>query len=79
MTFFSILPVDLLLEQSLYFNYPDTQTYCSLLKSCDSIWLYKIRKELNFDDFKAADTILPLSLKYLNLKSVTGVDFGSNI
>lgn len=77
MTFFSILPVDLLLEQSLYFNYPDTQTYCSLLKFCDSVWLYKIRKELNFDDFRATDTVLPLHLKYLELKSITGVDFGS--
>ena len=77
MTYFSILPIDLLLEQSLYLNHLDAQKYCSVFKSCDNVWLYKIRKELNFEDFKSSDTVLPLHLKYLELKSITGVDFGS--
>ena len=77
--YFHLLPRDLILESALYLNYMETQTYCLALQiqSCDSIWHYKMVKELSISSPLDLNTVLPLSLKYLELKSVTGVDFGS--
>ena len=76
MTYFLLLPSDLILEQSLYLNYPETEQYCLVLqrKTCDSIWQYKIKKELKYE---LPETVIPWSLKYLELKSIVGVDFGT--
>ena len=76
MTYFLLLPSDLILEHSLYLNHPETEQYCTVLqrKSCDNIWQYKIKKELKYE---LPETVIPWSLKYLELKSIVGVDFGT--
>src|SRR5581483_6037315 len=89
MTYFSLLPHELLLELSLYFNYLDTILVCEFLK-CERIdlWLYKIEKELGYStEFireyvydktnKTVKTLLPINEKYLELKARKSVDFGT--
>jgi len=77
--YFSLLPSDLILEEALYLNHSQTEIYCLLFDEifCNNIWIYKIRKELKFTKFISTETVLPLSLKYLELKSLTRIDFGS--
>lgn len=74
MTYLTLLPSDLVLEQSLYLNHSDTEAYCTFFTFCNRIWAHKIMKEF---DISPAATMLPLSLKYLELMSLTKVDFGS--
>lgn len=89
MTYFSIIPSELILELSLYFDYRDTVLYCQLLR-CNDIrfWLHKIQKELGYSksfiteyvyniDNGIKRTPLPLNEKYLELKSRKSVDFGT--
>src|SRR5581483_9737243 len=86
-TYFIILPNELLLELSLYFNYRDTVLACDFLK-CQSpqFWINKIRHELGYSnefireyvfDNEQVKTLLPLNEKYLELKARKGTDFGT--
>lgn len=88
-TYFTLLPKELSLDLSLYFNYRDTILVCKILK-CDDIrlWINKIEKELGFSrsfvtqyvydtTSKIKKTRLTLNEKYLELKSRKSVDFGS--
>lgn len=87
-SYFAILPIDLTLELSLYFNYRDTILACQFLQ-CQrvDIWLNKIRKELNYSNefiqeyvYDTANdiqkTLLPVNEKYLELKARRSADFG---
>ena len=89
MTYLRILPNELLLNLSLYFNYIETVLACEFLK-CEQVdlWLYKIRQELGYsNDFineyvydkqnNITKSLLPLNEKYLELKARKGVDFGT--
>ena len=86
--YISAIPNDLNLELALYFNYQDTLVYCQFLGFSNAIWLYKIRKELGYDnDFineyvynsatQEKKSLLPANEKYLELKARTSVDFGT--
>lgn len=88
-TYFLILPNDLLLELSLYFNYRDTIVFCQFLR-CDEVnfWLNKIQKELGYSSefiqeyvydrsHNISKTLLPINEKYIELKTRKSVDFGS--
>lgn len=88
-TYFQLLPNELLLTLSLYFNYRDTVLACSVLK-CDNVqlWLNKIRQELGYSNEFISEyvydvqnnikkTILPINEKYLELKARKSVDFGT--
>ena len=84
-----LLPTELLLDLSLYFNYRDTLLACKILKCGDAwLWTNKIEKELGFsrnfvkqyvydNTAKIKKTRLALNEKYLELKSRKSVDFGS--
>lgn len=78
-----LLPQDLLLSFGLGLNYPETLKLCDkhivFKKLCDNgeIWKYKILMELGFEQSQYLPTITPLNLKYLELKSLRGVDYGS--
>lgn len=88
MTYFSLIPGELLLELSLYFNYRDSILYCNIWKCSDvRFWLNKIRKELGYSDEFIAEyvydtrnntmkTLLPINEKYLELKARKSIDFG---
>ena len=86
-TYLSILPSELLLELSLYFNYRDTILACKFLR-CKQVdlWLYKIRRELGYSNIfiqkyvynnGILKTLLPINEKYLELKARKSVDFGT--
>lgn len=88
MAYFSLIPNELLLELSLYFNYRDSILYCNIWK-CNDIrfWLNKIRKELGYSDEFITEyvydtrnntmkTLLPINEKYLELKARKTADFG---
>lgn len=74
------LPHDLKLELSLYLHHRDTLNYCNIVGLNESIWLHKIRKELNYsNDFIVNfvdNSLLPVNEKYLELKARKSVDFG---
>lgn len=86
--YISAIPNDLNLELSLYLNYQDTLVYCQFLGFGNTIWLYKIRKELGYDNNfineyvynstnqEQRSLLLP-NEKYLELKARTSVDFGT--
>lgn len=89
MSYFGLLPSELLFELFLHFNYRDTILYCQALSIdiCQKpfLWLYKIRKELGYSnefiheyvyDNGVMKTLLPINEKYLELKARKGVDFG---
>ena len=89
MSYFRLLPNELLLELSLYLNYRDTILACDIL-NCERprLWIYKIHKELGYDnDFireyvydnttQTMKTLLPLNEKYLELKARKTADFGT--
>ena len=91
MTYFAILPNELVMELSLYLNYRDLCLFCVglNLNICGNpaLWLNKIRKELGYDsefikeyvydaEANQMKTLMPLNEKYLELKSRRGADFG---
>jgi len=81
-----LLPSDLIVELSLYFNHRETivllELFPDLAQRC---WLYKINKELNLSPEFIKEyvyngekkTLLPLDEKYLELKARSSVDFGT--
>lgn len=89
-TYFSVLPRELLLELSLYFNYRDSILHCGIIgQQCDvKFWVYKIKYELGYNDEfireyvydgidQTVKTLMPINEKYLELKARRGVDFGT--
>lgn len=89
MLYFKLLPNELILELSLYFNYRDTILLCSIL-NCKNphIWITKIHKELGYgyefitqyvydNTTQTSKTLLPLNEKYLELKARKTADFGT--
>lgn len=81
--YFIVLPTELKLLQALFLNYLETSHYCqvnarvSLSCSEGEIWQFKIRHELHTIPAQYLPTLTPLSRKYLEIKSITGIDFGS--
>lgn len=89
MLYFKLLPNELILELSLYFNYRDTILLCSIL-NCKNphIWITKIHKELGYgyefitqyvydNTTQTSKTLLPINEKYLELKARKTADFGT--
>lgn len=84
--YFTVFPNDIKFALSLYLNYRDTISACTVL-NCQSpgLWLNKIRNELGYSqefirdyvyDNGTVKTLLPLNEKYLELKARKSVDFG---
>ena len=87
-TYFSVLPRELLLELSLYFNYRDSVLHCDVWRCDVKFWLNKIKYELGYSDefireyvydisISTSKTIMPINEKYLELKARRGADFGT--
>lgn len=87
--YFQLLPNELILALSLYFNYRDTILACPFLR-CDQVqlWLNKIQQELGYSNefineyvydktTNLSKTLLPINEKYLELKARSSVDFGT--
>lgn len=76
-------PLDLLIAQTAFLSYPETLQFCQLHPriqgACDSgeLWRFKIEREFDLTAEQYLPTITPIDRKYLEVKSVLGVDFGS--
>lgn len=76
--YFVILPRDLIFVQALYLNYPDSVAYFRLSRYAgDALWDFKIANELRFAKNQYLPTLFSRQLKFLELKSIREVDFGS--
>ena len=90
MSYLSLLPNELLLELSLYFNYRDSILYCDIWKCDLKFWLNKIQKELGYSDefireyiydtsTNTMKTLMSINEKYLELKVRSKADFGTEL
>lgn len=78
--YFDLLPLDLVYEQALFLNIAETEAYsesqrCRL--SQDRLWDRKIQGELGIPREYYRDSIMPRKEKFIELKSRTSVEYGS--
>lgn len=77
MTYFSILPLELIKELACYLDHSATSSLLMMRTiDKDTIWKYKIINELGY---KLDETVLPLDQKYLEIKALTNVDIGCEV
>lgn len=76
-TFFAVLPNDAKYSLGLYLSMKHLDKYCSIISCSDALWEFLIRKQLGFEKRQYLPTTMPLRDKFLELKSIRGVDFHS--
>lgn len=80
LSYIKFLPFDLINELSCYLSYKTCRRLLSTLGNIntDNVWKYKIIHEFDVPS-TTCDTILPLHIKYIELKSDIASDFGTDI
>ena len=80
-TYINLLPFDLIPLLSCCLSYRTCHRFLTLfsIDRRDQVWRYKIRNELNLPDTTFTNTILPLDIRYLELKASSRTDFGTEL
>src|SRR5581483_9800339 len=80
--YLELLPTDIIMLLTIYLDYPTTlncfKVNARISKICetDNLWITKIREELGLPPIQYLPTLIPLNQKYIELKSIIGVDIG---
>ena len=75
------LPFDLIKELCCYLSYRTSRRFLTMFSNINSeeVWKYKIRNELCLSVNSYNSTVLPLHIRYLELKSCVYSDFGTDL
>src|SRR5581483_9890689 len=79
------LPRDILYELCLYLKYHEIYTMFSIdkdffpLLESRHLWQWKFKHEFNLDISGLDKSLLPLHMKYIELRSVSNVDWDSDL